>query len=163
MADEPIIRTVVVVPAEQAHAFQIFTEDFGEWWPRDYTWSRDRLAWIGMERTAGGRCTEIGPDRFTCDWGHVLTWNPPALLQLAWQVSPRREPEPDPERASVVSVRFEPLGAHQCRVKLEHAHLCRHGRGSGDYRAAMGSPEGWPFIMQCYADHVRSELPARAD
>jgi len=142
------IRVSIVVPAPIARAFDHFARRLHSWWPREYTWSQDVLRDIGIEPRVGGLCFEIGPHDFRCDWGRVLAWSPPERLQLAWHISPRREPVPDPSRASSVSVRFAELEAQRTRVSLVHDDFGRHGSGAAEYRAAMASPEGWPFILR---------------
>jgi hypothetical protein len=39
----------VRVEAGQAQAFARFTDGLGDWWPREYTWSQDRLEAMGSE------------------------------------------------------------------------------------------------------------------
>ena len=97
--NEPV-RIRVVVRQDPAQAFALFTEHLGRWWPRAYTWSQDTLEHIGIEPRVGSRCFEIGPHGFHSDWGRVLEWDPPRRLRIAWQISPRREPEPNPLKAS---------------------------------------------------------------
>jgi uncharacterized protein YndB with AHSA1/START domain len=48
-------------------------------------------------------------------------------------------------------VRFHPTGDGGTRVELEHRAV-RHGDAASTYRQAMASPEGWPFILDRYAD-----------
>jgi uncharacterized protein YndB with AHSA1/START domain len=145
------IRHSLTVPRPPDEAFALFTERLGSWWPREYTWSQQVLDAIGIEPYAGGMCYERGPHGFRCDWGRVLTWQPPQRLVLAWQISPRREPEPDPARASTVEVRFEAGPSGGTHVTLEHRDFERHGDGAAEYRAALASPQGWPYIMQRFA------------
>jgi uncharacterized protein YndB with AHSA1/START domain len=147
---EPV-RVPVVVQGDPAAAFELFGEGFGGWWPREYTWGRDALEWIGLEPRTGGRCYERGPHEFHSDWGRVLAWEPPRRVVIAWQISPRREPEPDPARASEVEVRFEANGAGGTRVTLVHRQFERHGEGAAGYRDAMASDQGWPWILRRYA------------
>lgn len=156
---EPILHTITVA-REPAAAFTLFCEELGHWWPREYTWGQDALEAIGIEPRVGGLCYERGPRGFRCDWGRVLAWEPPDRIEIAWQISPRREPVPDPARASTVTVRFEPAGAGQTRVTLEHGAFERHGAGAAEYRAALASAQGWPFIMGQYAAAVQRAVPA---
>jgi uncharacterized protein YndB with AHSA1/START domain len=146
-----LVRADLLVPRPQALAFALFAERMNEWWPREYTWSQDGLEWIGLEPKVDGHCFEVGPHGFHVDWGRVLVWQPPARLVLLWQISPRREPEPNPDKASEVEVRFEAVGPADTRVSLEHRHFDRHGPGGGAYRAALGADQGWPFILKQYA------------
>jgi uncharacterized protein YndB with AHSA1/START domain len=104
-ADEPI-RQAVTVPVPVERAFAAFT-DLASWWPRVYTWAADTLEDIGIEPREGGHCYERGPYGFTCHWGRVLAWEPPARLVFTWQIAPDRVPEPNPAKASEGEVRFQ--------------------------------------------------------
>jgi uncharacterized protein YndB with AHSA1/START domain len=150
MMIEPI-RHTLAVPRDPAAAFRLFSDELGRWWPREYTWGQEALEAIGLEPRAGGLCYERGPHGFRCDWGRVLAWEPPHRVALAWQIGPRREPVPDPARASRVEVRFEPDGGGT-RVTLVHDGFERHGDGAAGYREAMASPQGWPYILSRLAD-----------
>jgi|SRR5690606_34185723 len=155
--DEPIRHTLSVT-SDPANAFALFTEELGRWWPHEYTWGQQALEAIGIEPFPDGMCYERGPHGFRCDWGRVLVWEPPHRLVLAWQISPRREPVPDPARASEVEINFEPADTGEpgmeggTRVTLEHREFARHGDGAAEYRDALGSPEGWPYIMSKFAE-----------
>jgi uncharacterized protein YndB with AHSA1/START domain len=151
---EKPIRHTLAVHASAEHAFDVFTDGLVTWWPQDYTWAKDALELIAIEPREGGRCFERAPYNFQCDWGRVLVWEPPHRLVFTWQISPGREPEPDPARASEVEVRFEPEGPAATRVELEHRRLSRHGAESGHYRAALDSPHGWPYILGRYAEAI---------
>jgi uncharacterized protein YndB with AHSA1/START domain len=147
--DEPIRQGVTVpVPVEQA--FSAFV-DLARWWPREYTWAADTLEDIGIDPREGGFCFEHGPYGFTCHWGRVLVWDPPARLVFTWQIAPDRVPAPDPAKASEVEVRFQPAGTPSTGVELEHRGFARHGDGGHAYRQAMASPGGWPYILDRYA------------
>lgn len=148
-ASEPI-RQTVTVPAQVDRAFSAFV-DLARWWPPAYTWAADTLEDIGIEPREGGHCFERGPHGFTCHWGRVLAWAPPARLVLAWQIAPDRVPEPNPAKASEVEVRFGPAGTSGTRVELEHCAFARHGEAGDTYRQAMASPGGWPLLLDRYA------------
>jgi uncharacterized protein YndB with AHSA1/START domain len=154
---EPI-RLGVTVPHDPAAAFERFAVRLGEWWPREYTWAQSSLQWIGIDASTGA-CFELGPHGFRCDWGRVLAWDPARRLQIAWQISPRREPVPDPDRASEVEVVFAPVKGGS-RVSLEHRAFDRHGEGAAEYRDAMASPRGWPYILARYAEWSSEEAHA---
>lgn len=142
---EPVVHTLAV-PADPERAFAAFVDELGEWWPAEYTWSGPVLERIGIEPRPGGACFEIGPYGFRCDWGRVTAWEPPRNLAFTWQIGARREPVPDPERASEVEVRFG-----DGEVSLEHRGFERHGDDAENYRAALASEHGWPYILARYA------------
>lgn len=150
------INLAVEVAVSGEQAFEAFTRELKSWWPAHLTWSgsADVLADIGMEPGAGGFCYEIGPHGFRCDWGRVLTWDPPRRLVLTWQIGPQREPVLDPDRASEVEVRFR-----DGSVELEHRGFDRHGPSGEDYREAMASPEGWQLILDAYRSYLEHQTP----
>jgi uncharacterized protein YndB with AHSA1/START domain len=148
------VRRNVTVPVPAERAFAVFTDGLATWWPREYTWAGDALDTIGIEPRAGGRCFELGPHGFRCDWGRVLVWDPPRRLVLAWQISPEPAPEPKPTKASEIEVRFVAEGPAVTRVELEHRGFERHGSGGAGYREAMGSAQGWAYILGRYAAAV---------
>jgi uncharacterized protein YndB with AHSA1/START domain len=148
-----IVRHELNLPATADKAFRVFALDLARWWPREFTWSQDTLADIGIEGAEGGACYEVGPHGFRCDWGRVLHWEPPRRLELSWQISADRVPEPDPAKASEVLVRFEPHDPGSCSVILEHRAFRRHGDRAEEYRTGMD--KGWAYLLGCYAAAVR--------
>lgn len=144
------VRAEVHVPISPEDAFSLFTDGFGSWWPQAYTWSQDVLVTIAIDACQGGRCTETGPEGFTCDFGRVVSVEPGRQLTLLWQISPRREPVPDPSKASEVEICFE-AEAGGTRVVLLHDRFDRHGEGARGYAEAMASPQGWPMILAAFA------------
>jgi len=94
------IRETVIAPLSQVRAFDRFARELHAWWPREYTWTQNVLADIGIDPKRGGLCFETGSHDFRCGCGRVLDWERPNRLALAWQISPRRQPVPDPLLAS---------------------------------------------------------------
>ncbi len=152
MKDIVVVETVL---CSQEEAFNAFVTDFQKWWPQAYSLSRECLACIGIEPKVGGMCYEIGPYGFRCDWGRVLTWQPPAILVFTWQITAHRVPEPNPALVSEVSVSFAEVETGQTQVKLEHKHLCRHGEGSDAYREELASEYGWPYILGEFKKYIQ--------
>ncbi len=150
-SEDMTIRHAVTVELPPEEAFARFVDDLRHWWPSEYTWSQSALVEIAIEARYGGKCFEIGPHEFRCDWGRILEFQPPRRLVLSWQISPRREPVPDGRRASEVEFRFEGERKGVTRVELEHRGFERHGDGAQDYRAALASDQGWPYILGRYA------------
>lgn len=150
MTEDSVLRTLTVhLPINLA--FAAFTKGLATWWPREYTWAKDKLDTIGIEPREGGRCFQRGPHGFECDWGRVLTWNPPHGLVFSWHIGPERAPEPDPANASEVEVSFVAEGPSSTQVELEHRGFAHHGEGGEAYRAGLDSAEGWTYILDQYA------------
>jgi uncharacterized protein YndB with AHSA1/START domain len=147
------IRASVTVAASPDRAFAIFFDGFADWWPQEFTWSQDVLETVALEPRPGGRAFERGPDGFHIDWGRVREIDRPRRALFTWQISPRREPVPDPARASEVEVRFETTDDGTTRVDLEHRGFARHGEGADEYRRMMGE-QGWPYALERYAEAV---------
>lgn len=146
-----VISETLTVSLTPSQAFALFAEQLGDWWPREYTWGQDALQAIGIEPRVNGLCYELGPHGFRCDWGRVLAWEPASRLVLAWQISPRREPEPNPARASTVEVYFASRESGGTLLTLRHHGFECHGDGAEEYRAALASPQGWPYILERFA------------
>lgn len=146
------VRKEVVVPADPALAFAVFTERFADWWPGHHLSDGDVETYV-LEPGEGGRWYERTTDGAECDWGRVLAWEPPHRLVLSWAISAQWRP--DPERASEVEVTFTPSGGGT-RVVLEHRHLDRAGDGWRDMLASVGGDGGWGDILARYAGVVRA-------
>jgi uncharacterized protein YndB with AHSA1/START domain len=150
VSPSPIHREVTV-PVSADRAFEAFTDGLAGWWPAEYTWSGDVPETIAIEPRAGGRCYERGPHGFSCDWGRVTACEPPVRLLFLWQIAPDRTPQPNPDRASEVELRFAEQDASATRVELEHRVFERHGEQGGAYREGMASEQGWPELLRRYA------------
>lgn len=157
---EKTVQCSLSLPVTAPHAFRHFTEGMHVWWPAAYTWSQEVLKEIGIEPGVNGRCYERGPYNFSCDWGRVLVWEPPYRLVFTWQISPQREPVPDPAQASEVEVRFVPQDPSNTQVQLEHRYFDRHGENGAAYQTMLASPEGWPYILDSYAKSVQEKVEA---
>jgi uncharacterized protein YndB with AHSA1/START domain len=149
-ADTPIVLTRSL-PLSREAAFDLFVERIGEWWPRDYTFSRDPAADLSIEPFPGGAYSEQVPGGARLVWGTVLSIEPPLFLRLAWQISPDRQLIADPSAASRVTVEFRAM-ADGTLVELAHRDFLRHGEAGEGYRAAMASPQGWPFCLDALAE-----------
>jgi uncharacterized protein YndB with AHSA1/START domain len=146
---EPVTASVTVqVPRERA--FELFTVGMGSWWPREFSWSQEKLEAIGIEPHSDGFAYERGPFGFTIHWGRVTAWDPPGRLVFTWQIAGDRTPQPDPELSSEVEVRFqEEDGA--TRVALEHRGWERHGDGAREYRDGFERAGAWPYALERFA------------
>ena len=152
-AREDVARAHIVVPLSPAVAFEKFRHDISRWWPREYTYSGDCMEDLYMEGRKGGVLWERGPEGFRVDLGRVMRWVPPDKMILRWHISPSHRPEPNPERASMVEIRFVPDGDAGTRIEVEHSDFSNHGPTGAEYASRMGSETGWPFILRRFAQH----------
>jgi uncharacterized protein YndB with AHSA1/START domain len=107
-------------------AFAFFTDLFGSWWPADhYHIGQADMADAILEPREGGRWYERGVDGSECDWGRVLTREPPNRLVVTWQINGQWQFDPDPAYASEIEVHFTANGLDHTTVELEHRHLGR--------------------------------------
>jgi hypothetical protein len=74
-------------------------------------------------------------------------------------VGPDRVPEPDPARASRVSVRFIAEQAAVTRVEFEHAGVSHHGEAGEEYRTALSSEAGRPCMLAKYVVRLHETVP----
>lgn len=145
---EPVVRSVHVA-APPARAFDVFVVGIGRWWIATHSIlaSKSPQASVTIEPRVGGRWYERGEDGSECDWGHVLAWEPPRRLLLAWQLDAQWEF--DPALVTEVEVRFD-AEAGGTRVTLEHRHLERYGTGAETARAGLASEGGWSGLLERY-------------
>ncbi len=102
-----------------------------------------------MEGRLDGLCTEIGPYGYRIDWGRITDFDAGEFISFKWQISAKREPIPDPDKASDVQVKFIPDG-DSTTIEFEHFNFQKHGEGYDDYRKMLNSPQGWDFILERY-------------
>jgi uncharacterized protein YndB with AHSA1/START domain/uncharacterized damage-inducible protein DinB len=161
IAEAPVKKSVTV-KASVEHAFKVFTDGFDTWWPRAHHIGKQPLVKAVIEPRAGGRCFGREADGTECDWGRVLTWEPPHRFVLAWQIDPTWQYEPDLTKASEVEIRFTPEAGGMTRVDLEHRNFERHGEGGGLIRTGVDGPNGWADLLQLYAKTATTYHPAVA-
>jgi uncharacterized protein YndB with AHSA1/START domain len=147
-----VVRQSVSVPIPPERAFRLFTEEIGTWWPQDSHKLSDGPITEVFETREGGRWYELAEDGGECTVGTLLVWEPPARFVMAWQLTPAWEYEPDTDRATQVEVTFEAQAEGGTRVTLEHRGFESYGEPGGEMRDAVGGKEGWPVLMERYAE-----------
>jgi uncharacterized protein YndB with AHSA1/START domain len=146
----PVVLKVVVVNAEPEHAFAVFTENMGQWWPKEHHIGESRLVAVVVEPRNGGRWYEKDEDGSECEWGRVLVYEPPRRLILSWHLNGDFEFVADSARASEVEVRFISENPGKTKVELEHRNFERHGESGDRLRTQVDQPGGWSYILESY-------------
>lgn len=138
-------------------AWRVFTGQMASWWPlATHKLGAAKAVDAVIEPRVGGRWYERGEDGSTCDWGRVLTWEPPSRLVLTWDIS--ADWAPAPELKTEVEVRFTADG-EQTRVELEHRHLDRYGARADEMRGIFDSQGGWTGILAMFAEVASRPSP----
>jgi uncharacterized protein YndB with AHSA1/START domain len=142
MSIEPIRRAITVACSPE-HAFRVFTEQAGTWWPLErFSIAADTGAdveRIVMEPRSGGRLFEVQADGSEASWGSVVDWQPPDRLVLAWKPNTTAHPPTE------VEVRFIAAGQGTTLVELEHRGWERLGADAVEARE--GYANGWPLVF----------------
>ena len=142
----------VLVPLDPDGAFELFTDRFADWWPKDsHHISEADAADVVLEPREGGRWYERADDGSECEWGYVKEIDRPERIVFAWQLTPDWKFDPDRAKATEVEVTFiaEEDGT---RVTLEHRGFEVHGEAGAGMRESVSSEGGWPQLLQLYRD-----------
>jgi uncharacterized protein YndB with AHSA1/START domain len=151
-----VVSRVVAAPPERA--FAVFVDEFGRWWPPQYTLAGSSLAEIRIESKMNGRAIERDKAGAETVWGTVLSVLRPSHLVIAWQIAPDRTIIDNEAGASRVDVRFVAQGPDKTEVVLVHRDFPRHGAGWEAYLKKMAAKEGgWPLLMDRYAKAVAGQ------
>jgi uncharacterized protein YciI len=137
----PPIRREILVDADPATAFAVFTERISQWWPLE------DLSVYGPGGTVGfadGQIVEQSASGDAAVWGTVYLWEPAAALAFSWH------PGGPPDQATHVEVTFTQADA-QTLVTLTHTGWGRFADPAG---ARAEYEQGWPVVLGTYRDHV---------
>ncbi len=144
------VRKVMRVQAPPAVAWRVFTEKMATWWPlAHYKIGKANAVDAVIEPHTGGRWYERGEDGSTCQWGSVLTWEPPSRLVLSWDIT--ADWQYDPALKTEIEVRFIADGANATRVELEHRRLDRYGARRDEMRRIFDSEGDWGKLLEAFA------------
>lgn len=144
-----LVRKSIVVNAPQAHVFETFTKNIDTWWPRDHhIGGKDPFTAI-MEPRPGGRWFERAADGSECQWGHVIAWEPPKRVVLAWDINDHWQYQRG--LGTEVEVQFLVEGPGTTRVVLEHRKLERYGDKAETMRAMFDGAGAWGATLEAVA------------
>ena len=147
-AIDTTVHKSLVVNAPLAVAFRVFTEQFGDFKPREHNLLASPIVATVFETEAGGHIYDRAEDGTECHWARNLAYEPPDRVVFSWDIGPTWQIETNPDLTSEVEVRFIAEGDDRTRVELEHRNLDRHGPGWEGVRA--GVDEGWPIYLDRY-------------
>ena len=73
------------VRASVEHAFAVWTQRAGTWWPKGHTVSGDPDS-VRFEPRVGGRIVERARDGAEHVWGEVTAWDAPSRVEFLWHL-----------------------------------------------------------------------------
>jgi uncharacterized protein YndB with AHSA1/START domain len=152
--EHPVVRKTIVVNADIQRAFEVFTQNMSQWWPKEHHIGGSPLLAVVVEPRNGGRWYEKDEDGSECDWGTVLDWAPPTRAVLSWHLNGDFEFVADINKASEVEVRFSTEREGWTRVDLEHRRFERHGESGDRLQTAVDKPGGWTYVLGEYGKLV---------
>jgi uncharacterized protein YndB with AHSA1/START domain len=155
-------RVSVFVGVPPAAAWDVFTRETDLWWrqgPR-FRIAGARRGTLAFEPGPGGRLFETWgepPDARTHTAGRVLTWEPPALLELEWRGVNFR-----PGESTRVTVRFVAQGDgtlvtvhHAGWSSLPAGHPVRHGLEGAAFVRMIGL--WWGDLLTALREHAAGQ------
>lgn len=139
---EPV-RKIVRVACPVDHAFRVFTEEVGSWWPVASHSVGGESSTVRFEPGPEGRLVETLDDGRERVWGWVLDWDEPHGFLISWH------PGEDCARTQVneateVEVTFSPDGDG---TRLELVHRGWERLGDRAPAAQDGYDTGWTFVL----------------
>jgi len=152
-----VVRLQIVVEAPIEHAFNVFTERFGDFKPPEHNLLQAPIAETVFEPKVGGHIYDRGTDGSECRWARILAYDPPDRVVFSWDISPQWTIETEADNTSEVEVTFVAETPERTRVELEHRHIDRHGPGWQAVSEGIANDEGWPLYLQRYAALLKKD------
>jgi uncharacterized protein YciI/uncharacterized protein YndB with AHSA1/START domain len=139
------IRRALIVDATPETAFEVFTADFGGWWPvAEFSVFGDG----GSVALTDGEIVEVSASGEQVIWGSITAWEPPQRVAFTWHPSLETTAP-----MSQVDVRFTELDG-QTLVVLEHSGW----ESYDDPQAARDNySHGWPTVLAEYVTALNGE------
>jgi hypothetical protein len=137
------VRKRVVVDAPVEHAFQVFTERIGEWWPvKTHSVHKEEAQTAALEPGLGGAVYELWPGGRE-EWGTITAWEPPRRFVCTWH------PSHGLDESTEVEVRFS-AEAGSTLVELEHRGWEARGAKAAEVRDAYDT--GWEPVLASFVE-----------
>jgi len=146
------VRKMLTVHAPVGRAFEVFTTRMGDWWPKTHSIGKSPQQNVLIEPRVGGRWYEKGEDGTECQWGYVMSWEPPGRVVLAWQLDANWQF--NAALLTEVEIRFSAEGDRTTTIELEHRNLDRFGEKAAEVGASLDSEGGWGGLLARYGGLV---------
>jgi hypothetical protein len=136
------LRKTVVVPLDQARAFDLFTAGMAQWWPLvTHSVGLADAELVTFPDRVGDQIVETGRGGATCSWGTLTGWDAPSSVSFTWHPG-----SPESEAGSI-DVRFIPLAGDRTMVELTHSGWAARSDGA---QARTSYDSGWDVVLGGY-------------
>jgi Activator of Hsp90 ATPase homolog 1-like protein len=139
------LRMTFDVACAVEHAFDVWTDRIGTWWPYEHSVSGEPTVTVCLQGGVGGRIYERTADGSEHDWGEVTVWSPPDQLAYLWHLGRDRRD------ATEVEIRFVSTGPESTRVEIEHRGWERLADGPAWRERNI---VGWGSLMPHYLEAI---------
>jgi uncharacterized protein YndB with AHSA1/START domain len=145
-------RATVLVAAEPARAFTLFTDEVDRWWRRGERYGGPEVTGHRFEGRVGGRFLELSGEAEQT-LGFITVWDPPGRLAFTW-----RQGNWTPGEVTEVEITFaaEESGT---RVTLRHRGFARILSEVG---CEVGYAAGWRELLGWYQESIDELTKERA-
>jgi uncharacterized protein YndB with AHSA1/START domain len=146
------VEATVVVAADPARAFALFTDEVDRWWRRGERYGGPEVTGHRFEGHVGGRFLELsgGAEK---PLGFITVWDPPARLAFTW-----RQGNWTPGEVTEVMVTFAAEDGGT-RVTLRHRGFARIVSEVG---CEVGYAAGWRELLGWYRESINEQTRERA-
>ena len=148
------VNQTITVSVPPARAFEAFTRDLNDWWPRSHHIGEGEDYVTKFEPEVEGRWIETHASGEECQLGRILVWEPPHRIVFTWEIGV--DWKIDPSTANEIEVTFSAVGDSGTRVDLEHRKIEKFGERAEAIASAVAGENGWPLILAHYRDSLIS-------
>jgi DNA-binding transcriptional ArsR family regulator len=144
----PVVRKELTIGRSIDESFHLFTAEVGQWWPFDegHSLFSGEATGAVIQPFAGGRLYEVSRDGQEAEWGSIVRYEPPGLLEVRWH------PGRAPEHATTWAVRLEAIDIGTTRLELIHTGWEVRGEDAAESHADYSV--GWDFVLGQFASHA---------
>lgn len=138
----PVVKSITV-PCDPEKAFDLFTRDISNWWPKDkhsVSAMNGKVARvIGLDLSKGGEIWEIDHEGKRVLWGSFADFDRPDRVRINWHINSPAD------QATMVEVAFKPA-KNGTEVVLSHSNWETLGDQAENMR--NGYNNGWVHVFE---------------